>query len=143
MVRAVGFYEEVDGPFVVVVGAPGPAEHLLELLYGEPLDTHRQRVEDDLRGGEVNPCRQRGGRNDSRQILIAEHPFDLLSATVVQSGVVRRGVVLQLSGDLVTPASGVGEDDGLTAVAFEDFVVELPLDEFLYRSRFSRGRRRT
>ena len=48
VVRTVRLDEEIDRPLVVVVGAARPPEHLFELLDGEPLDAHRERVEDHL-----------------------------------------------------------------------------------------------
>jgi len=87
----------------VVVGAAGAAEHLFELLDGEPLDTHRERVEDDLRGGEVDARRERRGRDDGGEILFAEPPFDALSLAVIEPGVVGGRAVLEPPGDLVAP----------------------------------------
>jgi len=131
VVNAVGLDEEVDTATVVVVRPPGAPEHLGELLNGEPLDPHRQRVEDHLRGGEVDAGRQRRGGDDRREVLVPELPFDFLPALVVESGVIRRGVVPELPADLVTSSPGVREDDRLAPVPLRGFRVELALHELV------------
>ncbi|CDK41073.1 hypothetical protein BN903_9 [Halorubrum sp. AJ67] len=131
VVDAVGLDEEVDAAAVVVVRPAGAAEHLGELLNGEPLDPHRQRVEDHLRGGEVDSGRQRRGGDDRGEVLVTEHALDLLPAAVIEPGVVRRGVVPELAADLVTAPPRVREDDRLAAVPLRRFRVELPFDELV------------
>ena len=131
MVRAVRFDEHVDDPPVVVVRPTRPTEHLLELLDREPLDAHGERVEDDLRGGEVDPRSECRRGDHRREVLVAELSFDALPAAVVETGVVRGRRVLQFAADLVTPPARVGEDDGLAAVALRGLPVELPFHQFV------------
>lgn len=67
MVGTVWFDEDPHGPRVVVVWAAGTTEHLVEFLGGKPFDSHGERVEDYMRGGEVNAGGEGGGGNDGRE----------------------------------------------------------------------------
>ena len=56
----------------MVVRSSGSSHHLVELLHREPVDSHGQRIEDDLTCREVHTGRKSSGRDNAGEFSFLE-----------------------------------------------------------------------
>ena len=74
----------------MVVRSSGSSHHLVELLHREPVDSHGQRIEDDLACREVHTGRKSSGRDNTGKFSFLELLFHLAAFLRCQTGMVRR-----------------------------------------------------
>jgi len=105
--------EHNDLPEVVEVWPARPARHLAELLDRKPLDTHRERVEDDLGRREVDSRTEGSGRDNGLDLPREKTSLDLPLLLRGEPCVVCSIPGPERVGDHVRPRTGIREDDRL------------------------------
>ncbi len=133
-IRDPGLGENNNTSKIMEIRTPGTAHHLVELLNGEPVNSHRESVEYDLTGRKIHTGSQCRGRYNTGEFSFLELPFDDPAFLGSKSGVIGCSHPSDCIGDRMAPAPGIRENDRLTFVPLGRGLVEL-LEHQLFDER--------
>ena len=121
--------QDYNSSDIVVVRSSCTSHHLVELLNGEPVDSHRQSIEDDLTCREIHTCRECGGCYNTGKFPFLELLLNLTAFLRCETCMIWSSHRTDCLGKRVTAGSRIREDDGLSFVSLRRYFVELLEDQ--------------